>query len=124
MQGVANVRRLGCTGDCAVRRAGRCTGQPEAIKHLFPSSRDRVRIRFSLHRDARVAVRGLYLHKDLRAAEIRFYLPKEFGAAEIRFYLPKEFRAAEIRFYLHKEILKKNCEKSMLHVKNFSRCAC
>ena len=35
-------------------------------------------IRFSLHRDARAAARGLYLHKDLRAAEIRFYLHKEF----------------------------------------------
>ena len=29
VQGVANVRRLGCTGDCSVRRAGGCTGQPD-----------------------------------------------------------------------------------------------
>ena len=33
VQGVANVRRLGCTGACSARRAGGCWAQPDVNKH-------------------------------------------------------------------------------------------
>ena len=34
VQGVANVRRLGYTGACSVRRAGGCARRPDVLKHF------------------------------------------------------------------------------------------